>query len=199
MSESSNGRESKTRSRSNGASLIVREMTLQDLHAVFELGERLFTAERWPNLYRTWDEYELAVHFSSDSETCLVAEMDERVVGFALGTLLEKRHSAWSYGYLLWLGVDPDAARRGIASRLVARMTELFIEFGARMILVDTDAENDAALGFFRTQGFGQETPHVFLTKNLTNDPQYKRRRKASRSARYSPKPGPARVERELG
>lgn len=178
----------------------IREMTLADLPVVYALGERLFPADKWPALYRTWDEYELAVHFASDSETCLVAEVDDAVVGFALGTLLEKRGSAWNYGYLLWLGVDPEVARSGIAERLVDHMTDLFIQIGARMIMVDTDAENSPALSFFRKQGFGQETPHVFLSRNLTHDPDYIRhrdgpapsagRRRASAASRPAYAPG---------
>jgi ribosomal protein S18 acetylase RimI-like enzyme len=173
----------KTKPRSNTKDVIIREMSLQDLPAIFALGERLFPADKWPALYRTWDEYELAVHFASDSETCLVAELDEQVVGFALGTLLEKRMSAWTYGYLLWLGVDTDVARKGIAARLFGAMTDLFIKLGARMIMVDTDAENEPALSFFRSQGFGQETPHLFLSRNLTHDPDYLRHRRPSRPA----------------
>jgi ribosomal protein S18 acetylase RimI-like enzyme len=168
----------------------LREMTLSDLPIVYAMGERLFPADKWPALYRTWDEYEPAVHFASDSETCLVAELDDRVVGFALGTILEKRGSAWTYGYLLWLGVDPDIVRRGVAGKLLERMTELFIKLGARMVMVDTDAENEAALGFFRNQGFGQETPHVFLSRNLSHDPDYIRHRKRNRSTASRRKPG---------
>ena len=109
----------KVKPRSNVSDVIIREMSLLDLPAVFTLGERLFTADKWQALYRTWDEYELAVHFASDSETCLVAELDETVVGFALGTLLEKRESSWTYGYLLWLGVDPELSRKRVAARLL--------------------------------------------------------------------------------
>jgi ribosomal protein S18 acetylase RimI-like enzyme len=165
------------------SSVNIREMSLSDLPAIFELGERLFPADKWPALYRTWDEYELAVHFASDGETCLVAELDEKVIGFALGTLLEKRGSAWTYGYLLWLGVDPDVSRKGVAARLFERMTDLFIKLGARMIMVDTDAENEPALAFFRSQGFGQETPHLFLSRNLSHDPDYLAHRRAPREA----------------
>ena len=179
----------RSRARTTVKDVVIREMTLQDLPAIFALGERLFPADKWPALYRTWDEYELAVHFASDSETCLVAELDEAVVGFALGTLLEKRMSAWTYGYLLWLGVDPDVARKGVAARLFASMTDLFIKLGARMIMVDTDAENEAALAFFRSQGFGQETPHLFLSRNLTHDPDYLRHRKPARAAAARRKP----------
>jgi len=178
----------KPRPRPNGNSVIIRDICLADLPAIYELGERLFPADKWPALYRTWDEYELAVHFASDSETCLVAELDERVVGFALGTLLEKSGSAWTYGYLLWLGVDPAIVRKGIAARLFERMTDLFIRLGARMIMVDTDAENEAALAFFRSQGFGQETPHLFLSRNLSHDPDYLRHRKRPRAAAPRPR-----------
>ena len=174
---------SKPKPHSSPKDVNIREMTLQDLPGIFALGERLFPADKWPALYRTWDEYELAVHFASDSETCLVAELDGAVVGFALGTLLEKRMSSWTYGYLLWLGVDPDLARNGVAARLFGAMTDLFIKLGARMIMVDTDAENEPALAFFRNQGFGQETPHVFLSRNLTHDPDYLRHRRPSRPA----------------
>jgi len=180
---------SKSKPRPPSSNVIVREMSLSDLPVVYELGENLFPADKWPALYRTWDEYELAVHFASDSETCLVAELDEQVVGFALGTLLEKRMSAWTYGYLLWLGVDTDVARNGIAARLFGAMTDLFIKLGARMIMVDTDAENEPALAFFRSQGFGQETPHLFLSRNLTHDPDYLRHRRAPRAAATRRKP----------
>lgn len=153
----------------------IRELELEDLPQVYQLGERLFTAERWPNLYRTWDEYELVSFFSEDGDTSFVADMGGTIVGFALGTMLEKRRSAWVYGYLVWLGVDPTLGRRGIAARLLKRLTHQFIENGARMLLVDTDPENHPAVSFFKKQGFGNEREHVFLTRNLSNHPEYQR------------------------
>lgn len=166
---------SKNKLRFSFSNISVKEMSLSDLPAIYALGERLFTADKWPTLYRTWDEYELATLFASDRETCLVATLDDALVGFALGTLLEKRGSAWTYGYLLWLGVDKDFARKGIAAKLFERITDVFIKMGARMIMVDTDADNEVALSFFRSQGFSQETPHVFLSRNLSHDPDYLR------------------------
>jgi len=179
MSES---RKRSQRSKDSGGSVAVREMELEDLHRVYALGEKVFTADRWPNLYRTWDEYEIVDRFAADGETCLVAELDGEVVGFALGTVIEKRHSAWDYGYLLWLGVDPDVGPLGVGSKLFSRMQELFIEGGARMMLVDTATENERALQFFRKQGFGNETGHVYLSKNLTHEIETVARRKRRRS-----------------
>ncbi len=158
--------------------LDIREMELEDIHRVFSLGERLFTADKWPSLYRTWDEYELVGLFASDSDFCFVADLGGKVVGFALGTLIEKRRSAWKYGYLLWLGTDPDYRRHGVGKRLVDRFTEQCIDEGARMMMVDTAAENDEAIRFFQRQGYGKAVQHVYMSKNLTNLPSYKRRRR---------------------
>ncbi len=164
--------------------VTIREMKLEDLAAVFHLGERLFTADRWPNLYRTWDEYELVGIFSSDGDTCLVAEQDDEVVGFALGTMIDKRNSAWVYGYLLWLGVDPDIKRTGLGKRLVDRLTNVFIDFGARIMLTDTDGDNKNAIRFFESQGFGNPQHHVYMTRNLTHHPAYVERQESRKKER---------------
>jgi ribosomal protein S18 acetylase RimI-like enzyme len=151
----------------------IREMELRDVAEVFELGQKLFTAEELPSLYRSWDDHELAQLFSTEAETCLVAVADEAVVGFALGRMMEKPRSAWRYGYLMWLGVDRRFKRGGVATRLVNQLRGRFIERDARIMLVDTAAKNHAALGFFRRNGFGQEIRHVYLSQNLENDPRY--------------------------
>lgn len=149
----------------------IREMELSDLVPVFELGHRLFTAEKWPTLYRAWDEYEIMDLYGSDRELCLVAEADDKIVGFALGTEMEKPRSAWKYGWLLWLGVHPKFKRRGLGTRLVNRLTDLFIEREVRMMLVDTDAENADAIAFFHRRGFGGALNHVYLSRNLDDHP----------------------------
>ena len=151
----------------------IREMELNDVPEVFELGQKLFTAEEWPSLYRSWNDHELALLFSSDADTCLVAEAEGRVVGFALGRMMEKPRSAWRYGWLLWLGVDRRFKRSGVATRLMKQMKGLFIERDARIMLVDTAAKNHSAVAFFRRNGFGQEIRHVYLSQNLENDPRY--------------------------
>jgi len=160
----------------------VREMELDDLAPVYALGEKLFTAERWPALYRTWDDYELAALYASDSDYCLVAarEKDGQLVGFVLGTVVTKRGAPWTYGWIIWLGVDPTLGRQGVARRLVDRLTDVFIDDGASMLIVDTDAENRPALRFFEKQGFGQHREHVYLSRNLRTHPRYQKRNQKS-------------------
>ena len=156
----------------------IRVMELKDIEPVFALGNKLFTAEKWPTLYRSWDEYELVDLYESQGDYSLVAESNDKVIGFALGSMMKKPRNPWRYGWLLWLGVLPGFKRRGIANRLVSRLTERFIDEGARMMLVDTDAQNAEAIRFFSKSGFGNEIHHVYLSRNLESHPKYIERRK---------------------
>jgi len=147
-------------------------MKLNDIPEIYGLGLRLFTAEKFPTLYRCWDEHELVQLFASDEETCLVAEAEDRIVGFALGRIMEKPRSAWRYGWLLWLGVEPSYQRHDVATRLIRQLTQLFVDREARIMLVDTDEHNHRALKFFRRHGFSQERKHVYLAQNLDDHPK---------------------------
>jgi ribosomal protein S18 acetylase RimI-like enzyme len=147
--------------------IAIRNMEIDDLATIFHLGEKVFTAREVPNLYRTWDEYEVVSLFNSDSEFCLVAELDEEIVGFALGTTVTKSHSAWKYGHLVWLGIDPDVQGHGVATKLFTRFRDIMVEDGVRMLIVDSEADNLPALYFFRKMGFGSPQEHIYLSLNL--------------------------------
>ena len=157
--------------------LEIREITIDDLAAVFHLGEQLFTSDFSPSMYRTWDEYEITTLFNSDSELCLVAEFNGEIVGFALGTTVEKQHSAWKYGYLVWIGVRPGLQKGGAGHLLFAEIRQRMVDQGVRMIVIDTDADNEAGINFFRKEGFDNIQKHVYMTLNLSR--RRKKRRKA--------------------
>lgn len=150
----------------------VREMLVEDIPAVVELGNTLFTAEKAPTLYRCWEEAEVLRIYTAYKETCLVAVRSGKVIGFALGSLLDKPGSSWKYGWLDWLGIAPACKRHRIAGRLVKQLQERFVKQEVRIMLVDTYEGNRAALGFFRKVGFGQEIKHVYMSLNLDSHPK---------------------------
>lgn len=156
----------------NGASsgIEIRPAAIDDLAAIFHLGEEIFTAQEVSNLYRTWDEYEVTGLFNSEPEHLLVAVADDCVIGFAMGTTIRKARSAWSYGHLLWLGVHPDFARSGVGVMLFERFRDLMLDQGVRMLMIDTQADNEAAIRFFRRQGFENPTDHLYMTLNLQRE-----------------------------
>jgi ribosomal protein S18 acetylase RimI-like enzyme len=169
-----------------GPGVSIRPMTIDDIPAIYHLGEKLFTARDAPNAHRTWDEYEVVGFFQTDDELCFVAEdEDETVIGFALGTIIAKHHS-WTYGYLIWLGVRPDYQKSGVAQRLFRQLKTAMIEAGARIIMVDTDAENHASLRFFRKMGFNHSRQHVYMTMNVDDDRRRLEERRRERIVRYT-------------
>ena len=173
-------------SKKKSGSLVIRQMEIDDLAHVFHLGEKLFTAREVPNLYRTWDEYEVVNLYQSDPELCLVAVSAEEIVGFILGSTLEKTHSAWKYGHLIWLGTEPEFQRQGIAVKLFRDFQDLMLESGVRMLLTDTEAENLPALHFFRRMGFGQPQQHIYLTLNLSDQQRKFREKKGNERSQPS-------------
>ncbi len=128
-------------------------------------------------------------YFHADPQFCLVAEApDEQIVGFILGTSYEKEGSPWKYGYISWLGVVPEARRKGLGQRLYAAVERRMREEGIRMILLDTEAANNPAMAFFRSLGFTPRRSHVWLGKTLSPS----RRQSAGRGRLMSTK-GPTK------
>jgi ribosomal protein S18 acetylase RimI-like enzyme len=155
-----------------------RDLTIDDFADVFHLGEKLFTAEYSPSMYRTWDEYEVTTLYNSDSELCIVAEIDEKIVGFALGTTVAKSNSSWKYGYLVWIGVRPGLQKQGVGDGLFNEIKKRMLEQGVRMIIIDTDADNEAGIRFFKQQGFNNIRKHVYMSLNLAKKTRRKKKRR---------------------
>jgi ribosomal protein S18 acetylase RimI-like enzyme len=146
----------------------IRQMEIDDISSVYHLGEKLFTSEEFPILYRTWDPYEVTDYFTSDPDYCLVAESERRVIGFILATTIEKEGTAWKkYGYLSWIGVDEAFQRTDLGLRLYRRLEESLQEDGVRMVIADTEADNEGAIAFFKAMGFSPSSEHLWLTKTL--------------------------------
>ncbi len=158
----------KTENDNGNCSVEIREMTIDDLAEVFHLGERLFTARSFPNLYRTWDESEVIGIYQTAPEFCLVACIDGKPAGFTMGHIVVKARKAWDYGHLVWLGVAEEYQRLGIAHKLFQEFKKRMEEEGVRILIVDTESDNEKALNFFKNQGFSQPSDHVYLMLNLS-------------------------------
>jgi len=148
----------------------IRQMEIDDISAVYHLGEELFTSDEFPILYRTWDQYEVTDYFTSDPEYCMIAETepDGRIIGFIIGTTIEKEGTAWKkYGYISWIGVTEDFQRTNLGIRLYKRLEQRLRKDGVRMVIADTDSENDPAIAFFKSLGFYHSSEHVWLAKTI--------------------------------
>jgi len=163
--------------------ITIRQMEIDDIPSVYHLGESLFTSEEFPILYRTWDAYEVTDYFTSNPDYCLVAEADQRIIGFIMATTIEKEGTAWKkYGYIAWLGVDEAFQRRGLSRRLYRELEHRLLEDGVRMIIADTDGDNEEAIAFLNRMGFTPRSRHMWLAKTL-------RRRPVEKAVKTEPTP----------
>jgi hypothetical protein len=51
-------------------------MKLKDISTVYHLGNSIFTASEFPNMYRTWDDFTVLENFGGNPEFCFVAETE---------------------------------------------------------------------------------------------------------------------------
>ncbi|MBS7636372.1 GNAT family N-acetyltransferase [Candidatus Bathyarchaeota archaeon] len=147
----------------------IRQMTLEDLPEVWRLSEKIFTPSQLQFTYRTWNVNELLSLFQEDPELCLVAEdvASKRVVGFALGTILKRPFSPWTYGYFVWAGVKRMRRRQGVGKRLYRELEKRFKEKGARIAIVDVEGTNTAGMRFMEKLGFKQSQTYIWYSKLL--------------------------------
>jgi ribosomal protein S18 acetylase RimI-like enzyme len=151
-----------------GHRVRIRPMEIDDLFPIYAIGESIFTSKS-SNLFHFWDETTIMHSYLSDPEYCITATVKEEdgsetVVGFAFGNTIEKPRSSWRYGYLVWLGCHPDYQGLGLASQIYNVMVELFALEKVRMLMIDTQQNNEGALRFFRKLGFGHDEEHVYLS-----------------------------------
>lgn len=147
-------------------SIKVREMSVNDIPAVYRLGHRLFRTQGASTFYRTWDAYEVTNNFNQDPRLTLVAQSRRgTIIGFALGTTYESELGGWKYGYILWMGVSPRWQGCGLGAQLYHEMERRMHENGVRMTFVDTARSNTGAIKFFRRMGYGKPEAEVWMSK----------------------------------
>jgi ribosomal protein S18 acetylase RimI-like enzyme len=78
------------------------------------------------------------------------------------------------------LGVSSTIQQGGVGSALFKDIKRRMKEQGVRIIMIDTAADNQAAIRFFHKQGFDDIQEHVYMTLNLSRKKKKSTRTKKS-------------------
>ena len=100
-----------------------------------------------------------------------VEEPRGRVVGFLFGQVRAFEFGSDPCGWIFAVGVPPDAARHGVASRLLAEANARFREAGIPVVRTMVRNDDLPVLTFFRSQGFAAG-PFVELELSLDALPE---------------------------
>lgn len=131
--------------------IYVRNLEKSDLKAIVSMEERQTGVAR-PEYWEKRIEISEAIrpHWAS-----LVAELDNRVVGFVLGRAGEFEFGL--PGTVAWIeiiGVDPAYRRKGIAHELVAQFAESAEDHGIKTIFTLVNSQQNEMQHFFSRLGF---------------------------------------------
>ncbi len=119
---------------------IIRPMRLSDLKAVVEIEESSFP--------RPWSLNAFITQLAKDTSLCLVAEVDERVVGYTIATQYVE---VW---HLLDLAVHEDCRRRYIATELLEQLFERCGREKHRGYTLEVRKSNRGAIKMYESFGF---------------------------------------------
>ncbi len=135
----------------------VRPLQATDIGRIIDIDEKLAGGERTAN------QAEIIISdIESGENLSFVASADGKVVGFLIARHVYLGEPITSTAAIQYIGVDPDYARHGIASRLVNALINRSRVEGikaVRTIISDRDSKLE---GFFKRTGFTPAKLKVF-------------------------------------
>jgi len=143
---------------------MIRRATSGDVPAIVALWREMwdFNAALDPRMTATpvanpvmagWIED----HLEGERSRVLVAQDENKLVGYGLATILENPPVVphQFYGYVSELSVTASHRRSGVGTLLLEALQAWFLEKGLPYAEVTASVRNEIARGFWRKQGYG--------------------------------------------
>ncbi len=134
------------------AVLRVRDLVAEDLDEIVRI-DGLHTGERKPEYWAGVLRDFLAAP-SSRPQVGLAAEDGRRFIGYLLGEVRAFEFGSEACGWVVAVGVDPNALLGGVASALLRETCDRFREAGVATVRTMVRRNSVDVLSFFRANGF---------------------------------------------
>lgn len=121
-------------------SIVIREMTLDDLEMVMEIEEENFSVP--------WSETGFFTFLIRDDTIFLVAQEEDQIVGYCGVVMVQDE------GDITNVAVAKKSQNKGIGKRLVSEMLNKTKEAGVRTLFLEVRLSNDAAIHVYEQAGF---------------------------------------------
>jgi len=129
---------------------LIRHCRTNDLDRVYDI-ERTSFPDYWPKLSL---EYLLRIN----SEGFFVAEINEKIVGYAIASVERSLWKPWkTFGHLVNIAVDPEFRRKGIGKELVETIVEYLKSKNIWKVLLEVRTSNTVARNLYADMGFLEE------------------------------------------
>ena len=135
----------------------IKQAKIQDFNEVYKLWKKagLVNAGKKKEML----EYKLLI--KNNKNTCLLVFNKQKVIASAFGAFNGRR--AWIYH----LAVDPSYQKKGIGSKLLAKVESNLKQLEATKIILGVDINNLATVPFYEKQGYQVMHDAVLFAKDL--------------------------------
>ncbi len=140
--------------------IIIRKMKESDISSIILLDELISGMSR-PEMWKSEILYCL-----KNNSIGLVAEIQEQVVGFMIGTIHPWLFGIKNGGWIEVLGVDPNHTAKGVGKKLGEELLENFKSQGIKIIHTTVEWTSSDLLEFFHTLGMTKSN-YITLMKEL--------------------------------
>jgi [ribosomal protein S18]-alanine N-acetyltransferase len=127
----------------DGALVLIRGINDSDIGAIHELDRQVFGRLAYPY-------FVLRQLLDLHRRHCLVVDNGGALVGYSLGAMA----SGPRVGWLLGLGMLPEARRNGYGGSLTRQTVSQLHADGADSVLLTVEPENTGAIHIYEAQGF---------------------------------------------
>jgi ribosomal protein S18 acetylase RimI-like enzyme len=145
--------------------VVYRDADESDIAAMAKLRAASWGDEEyWAKRIRGYMECEIYPQKALKPRVSYVAVEKEKVVGLIAGHLTRRYECD---GELEWIDVVVERRESGIATRLLERLAEWFVEQKALKICVDVQPANTAARRFYARHGAEDLNPHWMIWNDI--------------------------------
>ena len=146
--------------------VLYRESDESDIPAMARIRAAEWeTEEYWRLRIARYLKGELHPRQALQPRVSYVALQDDAVVGFIAGHLTERYQCQ---GELEWINVVPERRGSAVASGLLRRLAEWFVQNEAPRVCVDVEPENLPARRFYTRHGARPLNPHWLVWDNIS-------------------------------
>lgn len=143
-------------------SLNIRAITLEDTDAIQQIRRRISEDDAYVDFEKI-----IRQHVNDGTtQSCLVAEIDSRVVGYMISTTLYAGFGLKKSAWIMAIGVDPDHMGQGIGLALAQKICDFYKGKGIEYIYSSVIWDSIDVLSFFKKLGF-ERSQFINLRKKL--------------------------------
>jgi GNAT superfamily N-acetyltransferase len=140
----------------------IRELNETDISVIVLLDEKITGTPR-PEMWK-----KEIMHYMKNNSICLVAEIQDQVMGFMIGTIRPWLFGIENGGWIEVFGVHPGHTAKGIGKKLGIRLLDEFKSQKVKEVHTCVEWSSTDLLEFFKTLGM-TNSEYITLVKEFND------------------------------